>query len=154
MEKQYYELPSWLKQRVSDSITGYLHSSKEHHYKALKDFVLKFNPKIQMMPCTGSGFLTAVPTEEQDKIKVLWSIYEKTEQDIHLIRWYLGRLFSQAMNHQTIKDCIPEPYWKYIAGLKLTGESDTAKLFDRNCYDILEQAQLSSMILGTNNDCS
>lgn len=152
MERQYSELPSWQKTRVSDDILDQISRNVVFHYKALEKFTIEANPKlVKLMPCTGSGFLTAVPEECQKEVLLLWNIYKQSESDLCVMRWYISKLLLHASSISVIKNCIPEYYWKYLKRLNLTGTATEGDLYEQTCYDILEQAQINNLLLGITN---
>jgi len=137
--------------KACNAILGYIIKNRNFHLKELEEFVLKYCPTIRLMPCTSSGFITAVPEEQKSQITILWNIYEKTEKDLCLVKWYLSKLFSTAKSHEVVEKCIPEYFWKYIPPVRWTGELTEEKLFDQDCFNILEESQTNNLILGITN---
>lgn len=151
MGKQYLDLPSWQKTQVSDSILDQIIKNREFHLTELQKFAKEKNPKLVLMPCTGSGFLTAVPDENKEEVILLWNIYKKADDDLQLIKWYINKLLLSAVNVKVIQECIPDYYWKFLRRLNLTGIAYTDELYRQDCYDILEQAQINNLLLGIHN---
>jgi len=151
MAKEYLELPSFLKQRVSDAILDQIQRNMFFHLIALEKFVSEANPKITTLPSTMGGFITAVPEDSQDKVILLWNMFKKSDTDLERASWYISRLLLTAKDITTIRDCIPEYYWKYLRRLNLTGSASTQELYLQDCYDILEQAQINNLLLGITN---
>jgi hypothetical protein len=148
MGKQYSETPSWVKQKASDAILHCINLNKQYYLQLITDYIVKHNPTIQAIPVGRNQMIVCVPEEHKKELTVLVDIYMGIEYEMYKSKWYLNNIFTHAENLDVIKKTIPEYYWKYIYLLPTNGYKDSIELFDRECFNILEQAKINNVLLG------
>jgi hypothetical protein len=137
-----------VKLKASDAILHYINLNTQYYFKLITDYIVKYNTTIKAIPVERNQMIACVPGEHQKELTTLVNIYIKMEHEMYKSRWYLNNIFTHAENIDVIKETIPEYYWKYIYLLPTNGYKDSIELFDRECFNILEQAKINNVLLG------
>lgn len=148
MGKQYLGLPSFQKTIIINNILGNLGKSINFHSGEIRKSIQRFEPNATYNIRKKAVMLSLVPEEAREELAALINTFEETISKGGLAKYYLTRIFTLAKDMQTIKECIPDCYWKHLRAIELTGEKDSSELFTQNYYDILEQVTINNILLG------
>ena len=150
MVKQSLETPSWQKQLAKDKITIHLARSVNYYRNTIEGMISQFMPDVSIKTHNKKVLYAAIPKENLEEFKNMYEVYDLVLENYAVINWYVNKLFTSADSLETLKKAIPEFYHQYITGFTPDGEATLDMLYNAKCFNILEQAPISNLILGIN----